>query len=102
MAHAIPVIDRGALEAMHTGSLLSRLRQLLACEESLAHSDRLGDESGQPSSRIIEFKDTDEWIAAHRDLKEILAHREHLPTAEERQNKRMARAASNRFKEKRK
>jgi hypothetical protein len=102
MPRSLPILDRAALEAMHTGSLLSRLRKLLACEESREASDR-PDDTGQPApGGVIEFKQTAEWIEAHRELKEVLAHREHLPSAQERRVKRMARAASNRTKEKRK
>lgn len=102
MPRPLPILDRAALESMPTGSLLSRLRRLLACEESLAASDRL-DQDRQPApAGTIEFKQTAEWAKAHHDLKEVLALREHLPTARERRDKRMARAASNATKEKEK
>jgi hypothetical protein len=102
MPRSLPILDRSALEAMHTGSLLSRLRKLLACEESRETSDRPDDSGQQATGGTIEFKQSTEWTAAHRDLKEILAHREHLPTAQERRDKRMDRAALNITKEKRK
>lgn len=101
MPRTLPILDRTALESMPTGSLLSRLRKLLACEESLAASDQLDQGLQQAPAGTIEFKDSAEWAKAHRDLKEILALREHLPTARERKDKRMARAASNATKEKR-
>lgn len=99
MRQRLPILDRAALEAMPTDSLLSRLRRLLACEESLSASDRSGEEDRQ--APVIEFKDSAERTAAHRELKEVLAHRENLPNAQERRDKRMTRAASNRTKEKR-
>lgn len=76
-----PILDRTALESMPTGSLLSRLRRLLACEESLAASDQLDQGLQQVTAGTIEFKKSTEWAKAHRDLKEVLALREHLPTA---------------------
>lgn len=101
MRRPIPMLDRTALESMPTGSLLSRLRKLLACEESLASSDQFDPGIQQTPAGTIEFKDSAEWAAAHAHLKEILVLREHLPTARERRDKRMTLAASNRTKEKR-
>ena len=95
MRRNIPIVGRSALDTMHTGSLVARLRHLLECEESLARSDRVGDEQGQISSDIIEFKNTDVWRNGYSEVKDILARREHLPTAEERRLKRMARAGMN-------
>ena len=102
MPRRLPILDRAELEAMQTGSLLSRLRKLLACEESREASDRPDDSARQAPGKVIEFKQTAEWIEAHRQLKAVRAHREHLPTAKEQRDKRIARAASNRAKEKRK
>lgn len=101
MPRSLPILDRAALEAMPTGSLLSRLRRLQECEESRAASDRSGEEDPPAPAGTIEFKDSFEWTKAHRELKEVLADREHLPTARERRDKRRIRAASNRTKEKR-
>ncbi|MEZ5329096.1 MAG: hypothetical protein R3F19_28960 [Verrucomicrobiales bacterium] len=39
----------------------------------------------------IEFKDSPAWTAAYQELKEILAGREHLPTAAEREARRKSR-----------
>jgi hypothetical protein len=86
---------------MPTGSLLSRMRNLLECEESRDASDRPDVEETEGPGGIIEFKESTGWSAAHRDLKKVLARREHLPTALERRDKRMARAAANKTKEKR-
>lgn len=102
MNRTLSILDRTALESMPTGSLLSRLRKLLACEESREASDRPDDTGQQAPRGVIEFKQTAEWIEAHRDLKAVLAHREHLPKAQERRDKRMARAAAKKTKEKRK
>lgn len=97
----IPILAPADLDAMHTGSLLTRLRELLKCEESFLLSDRWEHGVLPASSGFIEFKDTDEWRAAHQELKNILSRREHLPTAAERRVKRVLRASSNRTKERR-
>lgn len=57
---------------MHTGSLLSRLRQLQMCEHSLASSDKQTATEG-----LIEFKDTEAWRIAYSAVKQILSTREH-------------------------
>ncbi|MDA7598137.1 hypothetical protein N8813_04350 [bacterium] len=101
MPSRVPLRDRTSLEAMHTGSLLSHMRKLQACEESFSASDRHGYEAPLDplATEFIEFKDCDEWREAHLLVKDILAQREHLPTAEERRIKRLARAQSNNTKE---
>lgn len=64
---AIPLIE---LDSLSTKQLLARLRRLRECEESLALSDRdVADDSG-----CIEFKQSQEWIAAFRDVKQVLSH----------------------------
>jgi hypothetical protein len=58
MPSKVPILEISELEKMHTGSLMIRRRDLLACEESLLNSDR---ESGyQVDSGFIEIKDTKE------------------------------------------
>lgn len=93
MSSRIPVLDRGTLESMHTGSLLARLKKLRQYEESFGLSDRanLEDEPVPAATGYIEFKDTSAWASAYHDLKEILAGREHLPTAAEREARRKSR-----------
>ena len=93
MSSHVPVLDRGMLEGMHTGSLLTRLRELQQCEESFDLSDRvdLEDEPDQATIEHTEFKDSPAWAAAYHELKEILAGREHLPTAAEREARRKSR-----------
>jgi len=72
----IPLIE---LEVSSTKQLLSRLRRLHECEESLALSDRdSADDAG-----CIEFKQSQEWIAAFHDVKQVLARREHVPKKSE-------------------
>ena len=61
---------------MPTKQLLARLRKLQSCEQSLKSSDRNLEKIFDPIQ--IEFKDTDEWIAAYQQLKAILDKREHL------------------------
>ncbi len=64
---------------MHTGSLMTRRKQLLQCEESFTLSDRC-DSENEPDPRetgYIEFKNTVDWENAYKELNEILANREH-------------------------
>jgi len=77
---AIPLIE---LEALSTKQLLARLRRLHECEESLALSDRdVADDLGG-----IEFKQSQEWIAAFQDVKQVLSRREHVPKKLEKKRK---------------
>ena len=74
------------LEAMHTGSLMSRRKALLKCEESFELSDQI-----EPSnSDKIEFKNTTEWKQAYQDLKSVLDTRENLPNKQERKAMRQS------------
>jgi len=67
------------LEIMHTGSLMSRRKALLKCEESFEMSDQIE----RSDSEEIEFKNTDEWQQAYKDLKSVLDTRENLPSKHE-------------------
>jgi hypothetical protein len=63
------------LEKLSTKQLLGRLQRLRQCEESLELSDRdTIDDSG-----CIEFKQSQAWLVAFNDLKQILSRREHIP-----------------------
>lgn len=90
MPNKVPIVSKIELETLHTGSLLSRLEGLRKCEESFCLSDRYGyEEEPDPSATgHIEFKDTDAWKQAYSELKEILSHREHIPSAVERRSGR--------------
>jgi len=90
MSSRVPVLDLAAIEGMHTGSLLTRLQNLQQCEECFNRSDRFGleDEPDAEVTGYIEFKDSPAWIAAYNEVKEILANREHMPTAAEREARR--------------
>jgi hypothetical protein len=90
MSSRVPICDPSALEEMHTGSLLSRLKLLQKCEESPEYSDRIDMEEAPDPAQIgfIEFKNTSAWAKAYGDLKMILATREHLPTSTEREARR--------------
>ena len=76
------------LEALPTKQLLARLRRLHQCEESLALSDR---ESSNPYG-CIEFKQSVEWTAAYKQVRQILARREHVPKGDDLVQRRAARA----------
>jgi hypothetical protein len=67
------------LEALSTKQLLARLRRLHQCEESLTLSDR----EHSDASGCIEFKQSAEWIAAHKQLRQVLSRREHVPKGDE-------------------
>jgi hypothetical protein len=97
----LPVISPEILAAMHTGSLLRRMRDLWKCEESAALSDRADLNTPPSQGEGIEFKNTDAWRQAHAELKTILSRRPHLPKASERLLKRTLRAKKNRSREKR-
>ena len=76
------------LEEMHTGSLMSRRKALLKCEESFELSDQIN----PSNSSEIEFKNTVEWRQAYQDLKSVLDTRENLPNKQERKAMRQAKA----------
>ncbi len=97
MPKKVPVIPAPELRHLHTGSLLTRLRDLLACEDYFGGSDRYDDEPkpDPDETGILEFKDTEAWRKAYKDVKDILATREHLPTGSERREKCLRRAAAN-------
>lgn len=73
---AINEISEAELESLSTRQLLARLRQLLQCEACVLLSDRSND--ANPTEGRIEFKDTNGWERAYRQVKHILAKREHL------------------------
>jgi len=75
---------------MPTKQLLGRLLSLQQCEESAILSDRTPGE-GAPREGIV-FKNTADWRKAYADLKEVLATREHVPSAAERAKARQQRA----------
>ena len=70
---------RVELEALSTRRLLARLQQLRECEESLAVSDQ----TTRSESGTIEFKQTQEWVQAFQDVKQVLSRREHVPKGAE-------------------
>ena len=63
------------LEKLSTKQLLGRLQRLRQCEESLEFSDR----DSIDNSGCIEFKQSQEWLVAVNDVKQILSRREHIP-----------------------
>ena len=67
------------LEYMHTGSLMSRRKKLLACEQSFEVSDRYGNEKepNPEETGYIEFKNSTAWKEAYKELKAVLSTREH-------------------------
>lgn len=76
------------LEAMHTGTLMSRSRTLLKCAET----STLTIQDKASLFTPILFKDTVVWKNAYQELKSVLDQREHLPNKQERKAMRQARA----------
>lgn len=73
---------------MHTGSLMSRRKALLQCQETAGTPEQ----AESPSSQPIEFKDTAAWRRAYQELKSVLDRREHMPGKQERKARRQAKA----------
>jgi hypothetical protein len=80
------------LESMHTGSLMSRRKALLQCEESFDFSDQLV----RKDTGVIEFKNTPEWQCAYKDIKQVLSKRENVPNKQELKARRQHAAKSRR------
>lgn len=80
------------LKSMHTGSLMSRHKTLLQCEESFDRSDQII----RDGTGLIEFKDTPEWQRAYSDIKQVLSQRENVPNKLEHKAARQAAAKSRR------
>lgn len=74
---AVPRLSRDALEAAPTRALLARLERLRRCEENAATSDLSEEEIASVGDAIL-FKQTDAWATAYREIKAILAEREHV------------------------
>jgi hypothetical protein len=79
MPSNVKILSTEELKNMHTGSLMSRRKKLLACEESFEASDRYGNENESVAEEMgrIEFKNSSAWKNAYKELKDILAMREH-------------------------
>jgi len=82
------------LESMHTGSLMTRRKALLKCEESYESSDQVGITPQKKKDDFIEFKDSKEWKQAYKELRDILSTRENIPNKQERKALRQAKAKS--------
>lgn len=77
------------LEAMHTGSLLSRLQHLRECEESLEHTDLTQEEINElEKDESIHVKSSEKWKKAYNELKVVLNERENVPSSKERKDRR--------------
>ncbi len=93
MPSKVKIISKKELQNLHTGTLIKRRKDLLACEESFQLSDRfeyldeiepIPEETG-----YIEFKDTEAWKQAYEELKEILVNRDNWPNKPERKAARI-------------
>ncbi len=94
MASKVPMMTAKELESLHIGTLMSRRKALLKCEESFNPSDRVGGETAPDpiQTGLIEYKDTEAWRAAYTELKAQLATRENMPNKAERKAMRQAKA----------
>ncbi len=98
LQRALPEIGREELLKMPTRALLMRLERLHRCEESVDASDLF---QCEVSSDVgILFKKSSEWANAYRDIKDVLATREHVVSGPERKQTRVDRAERNRAKRK--
>ncbi len=84
----VKMIPKDELKEMHTGSLMSRRKSLLQCEESLELSDKPANYTAPIN--IIEFKNSPMWKQAYTELKQELDTRENWPSKKERKEKRQA------------
>lgn len=87
----VKVMTTSWLEELSTKELLGRRKRLLACEESLELSD-IYEWEFSPGPDEIWFKESAEWKAAYREVKDVLSTREHVPGGEERRQARKVRA----------
>ncbi|MCJ8315403.1 MAG: hypothetical protein MJK11_20845 [Pseudomonadales bacterium] len=94
MSYKLKSISVAELESMHTGSLMSRRKALLKCEESFELSDQVGYNSPINDGITIEFKDSKVWKQAYQDLKNILSTRENILNKQERKEIRQVKAKS--------
>ncbi len=74
---AVPHVSRECLTKMRTRQLIGRLKALRRCIEALDCTEF--SEEHAPEVDGILFKDSVEWELAYKELKDILATREHLP-----------------------
>lgn len=90
MSSRVKVLSSNELNSMSTVALIGRRTKLLQCEESFKKSDRYGHEEEPCPEQCgyVEFKDQLLWQVAYKEVREILANREHLPTAAERKARR--------------
>jgi len=79
MPSKVKIVSKSDLEDLHTGSLMTRRKKLLACEETFQLSDRFGHETepNPETTGFIEFKNTKAWKKAYSELKLVLSGREH-------------------------
>ena len=98
MSSKVKIIPKNELLSMATGTLESRRTNLLKCEESFESSDCFGyEEPPEPDKTgFIEFKDQPSWSTSYNEVQDILANREHLPTAAERKARREAQSKKKR------
>lgn len=86
-----------ALQDMHSGSLLQRLKNLRILDQNFESSDLMVNEhhDAQTAGYIV-FKDSIRWQNAVSDVKQVLASRPHLPRGNKEQRRAAQREKQNR------
>ena len=88
-------MDKDALERLHTGSLLARLKALRSLHERAEETDWSADEISATRG-MIAFKSTDLWKSAMADVKAVLAGREHVERGGKEKRRQAAHAKKHR------
>ncbi|MCO4781751.1 MAG: hypothetical protein KC646_05455 [Candidatus Cloacimonetes bacterium] len=80
MTSKVNIVSIEVLNKQNTKQLLARLKRLLQCCERFEDTDLVGyvDEPDYGQLDYIEYKSTKQWKQAYKDLKTILATREHV------------------------
>ena len=96
MSSKVEIRTLEELKNMHTGTLMSRRKALLKCEEAFEVSDSYNYENKSipNNTGFIEFKDSPEWEKAYKELKSVLSTRENIPNKKERKEIRKNKARS--------
>lgn len=80
MTSKVNIVSSDVLSKQNTKQLLARLKRLHQCCEKFEDTDLVGyvDEPDYNQIDYIEYKNTKQWKQAYKDLKLILATREHV------------------------
>lgn len=82
----IKIINKDELSLLKTKQLLSRLKSLQKCIDSYFDTELSSCGIPNPDkleSEFIIYKDTEKWVKAYNEVREILNNREHIPNKKE-------------------